>query len=276
MTDNDTTPATGTVGRTTSIGATALAAAVGGVAVGIVLGLRIAKDSVDTDGDDWWIVAWLVIGVIDARHRRRAGDAVRPPPSGWLPDRGRHGGADRRRGDRRRSWRRSPTPTAAGRMCRARSTGRNPIATGVLAALLPWELARTDRRRAIEIVWWITAGLIAVVAIGTAALDPGIHVLDVATWLVGISATAATLRLVICWWRRRGDPDPLPMWVAAGAVAAWLAVVPEQFEFRARRRRSATRPARCCCSPPCRCWWSVRSSMRCASGPGASTAWPTR
>ncbi len=106
----------------------------------------------------------------------------------------------------------------------------NPIATGVLAALLPWELARTDRRRAIEIVWWITAGLIAVVAFGTATLDPGVHVLDVATWLVGISATAATIRLVICWWRRRGDPDPLPMWVAAGAVAAWLAVVPEQFE----------------------------------------------
>ncbi len=167
MTDNDTTPATGTVGRTTSIGATALAAAVGGVAVGIVLGLRITKDSVDTDGDDWWIVAWLLIGVIDLVIGAALGDAVRPPPSGWLPDGGGHGGADRRRGDAGEA---GDARRLRQRLVECAGSVRlgQPDRDRVLAALLPWELARTDRRRAIEIVWWITAGLIAVVAIGTA------------------------------------------------------------------------------------------------------------
>jgi signal transduction histidine kinase len=37
--------------------------------------------------------------------------------------------------------------------------------------------------------------------------------------------------LFVWWWRRVDSDDPLPGWLAAGAVAAWLAVVPEWLEF---------------------------------------------
>jgi signal transduction histidine kinase len=100
----------------------------------------------------------------------------------------------------------------------------------VLAALIPWELAPLRRSRRTELIWWTTASLIALVAIGTAAGWPS-SLVTVAGWLVGVSATAATVRLIATWWRRRADDDPLPLWVAAGSLAAWLAVVPEMIEF---------------------------------------------
>ena len=50
--------------------------------------------------------------------------------------------------------------------------------------------------------------------------------------MVALSATAATVRLVVVWWQqRRTVDDPLPAVAAVGATAAWLAVVPEQIEF---------------------------------------------
>ena len=111
-------------------------------------------------------------------------------------------------------------------------TWARPVATGVLAALVPWELAVTGRRTRYEAVWWSTAALIAVIAIGAAAgvRSPGFDVVDVATWLLAASATAATVRLVALWRKgARHDDDPLPGWLAGGAVVAWLAVVPERF-----------------------------------------------
>ena len=53
-------------GRVTSLVATALAAVIGGAAIGIVIGLRLANEHHTPDKETWWIVAWLVIGVIDA------------------------------------------------------------------------------------------------------------------------------------------------------------------------------------------------------------------
>ena len=116
-------------------------------------------------------------------------------------------------------------------LAKAQAWGR-PIAAGVLAALVPWELATTGRRLRYETVWWSTAALIAVFAISEAveARTPGLDIVDVATWLLAASTTAATVRLVVVWRAdARHDDDPLPGWLAVGAVVAWLAVVPERF-----------------------------------------------
>lgn len=106
-----------------------------------------------------------------------------------------------------------------------------PLATGVLVALVPWELAVSDRSRVVDAVWWVTAALVATTVIGEAAhlQGPGVDIVDVATWLVAGSATAAVAFLVWGWWCQRGNSDdPLRGWLAAGAVVAWLAVVPER------------------------------------------------
>jgi signal transduction histidine kinase len=50
---------------------------------------------------------------------------------------------------------------------------------------------------------------------------------DIATMTVAVVATVAVLLLALDWRdRRRTSDDPLPAWMLAGAVAAWLAVVP--------------------------------------------------
>jgi signal transduction histidine kinase len=216
-------------GRVISLGATALAAAIGGAAIGIVIGLRLANEDHTPGRETWWIVAWLVIGVIDAvigaalvtryGHRRLGGcliviggaalvlavstqskySTLDDPESGWAIFVGA------------RYW-------------------AYPVATGALAALLPWELARTGRRTSIEVIWWVTAAMIALVAVSEAA-DLGHPAIDV-RYLVALSATIATVRLIVLWWKRRAIvDDPLAPLVAAGALAAWLAVVPEQLEF---------------------------------------------
>jgi Na+(H+)/acetate symporter ActP len=102
------------------------------------------------------------------------------------------------------------------------------MAAGVLAALVPWELAVRGRQRRFEAVWWATAALVAAPVIGHIAgvQSPGIDVVDVATWLVALSATAATVMLVTTWWSgRTTSDDALAGWLAGGAVVTWMAVV---------------------------------------------------
>jgi signal transduction histidine kinase len=212
------------------IGAVALAAAAGGAAVGAVLGLWFTTRARETPEDKWWLVAWLVVGVIDVV----IGAALAT-----------------RYGYRRLGWCLIVIGVAAlivavaseARVAAEAEPGialanfggakdwAHPIATGVLAALLPWELIKSGRRRtAIEVVWWATVAAIAGGAIAS-AVDADTTLISVLGWLVALSATAATARLLIAWWHRRHDADdPLPLWIAAGALAAWLAVVPELFE----------------------------------------------
>ena len=102
-----------------------------------------------------------------------------------------------------------------------------PVMAGVLTALVPWELLpRTwrDRRaaRAVQLVA-VVALLVVIVA---QALDGPREVTTVATWALCISATVATAAVVVRWWRdQRSSGDPLPAWLAAGTVVAWLAIV---------------------------------------------------
>ena len=231
MNDHGATAAA-SAGRAMSWGTSVLAAIAGLAAAGVILGLRVANDGREPNHLNWWLVAWLVVGLVDAMagaallthfgHRRLAGClvigglallvvAVAMQAHGYADSFGHPSGWDRVAG--------------------AEAWGR-PVAAGVLAALVPWELAVTGRRSRYEAVWWSTAALIAILAIGEAAgaRSSGLDVVDVATWLLVGSATAATARLVVVW--RAGalhDDDPLPGWLAVGAVVVWLAFVPERF-----------------------------------------------
>jgi signal transduction histidine kinase len=216
-------------GRAISLGATALAAVIGGAAIGIVIGLRFADDGVTPEWQKWWIFAWLVIGVIDAvigaalvtryGHRRLGGCLIATGGAGLtvaVATQARYSTLD--------------DPDSGWAMLTGAKDWAHPVAIGVLAALLPWELARTGRRTLTEVIWWATAVLIALVAVAYAA-DLGHPAID-AVYLIAVSATLATLRLLYVWWKRRAiADDPLPLLVAAGALTAWLAVVPKLVDF---------------------------------------------
>jgi signal transduction histidine kinase len=107
-------------------------------------------------------------------------------------------------------------------------TWARPLGAAVLVALVPGELAgarwRSDRAaRAVVIV--AAAATVAVVAA------------EAAGWRgVGVGAAWSVAIVGIMWiavlghrWRHRprAVSDPLPGWLLAGAVVAWLAVVPE-------------------------------------------------
>ncbi len=199
--------------------------------VGIVLAIRLVNKAPSPTGQDGWLVAWLVVGLVDAvvgatlvtrfGYRRLAacllvvgaaavilvvmatGSRVVSGGRGLisLPNTG--------------SWAR-------------------PLATGVLVALVPWELTMTGRNRRFEAVWWVTAAMVLTAAVGEGigAHGPGLDLVDVATWAVAVSATAAMTRLVVIWMRARGQSDdPLLAWVVVGSIVAWLAVIPAQLDI---------------------------------------------
>ena len=234
MRDDEGTAPDASAGRAMGIALVALAALIGLVGVVTVVGLRIANEDPEPTDQNWWLVAWLVVGLVDGvagaalathyGHRRLGGCllvvgaaatlvAVSIQSAGYVEATGP----------------RSPWTQLAAAQDWAR-----PVATGVLVALVPWELAATGRRRTIELIWWATAALIGVAAVVT-ALDlrsPGVDVVDVATFLVDVSATVATARLVVRWWRHRTrGGDPLPGWLAAGAGTAWLASAAEHIDL---------------------------------------------
>lgn len=197
-------------------------------AAGLVVGLRVANVGAEP-GENWWIVAWLVVGLVDTvagaalltrrGHRRLASCLVVVGLSMLTIAVARQAGGYAASTEGATRW---------ADLARAASWA-DPLATGVLAALVPWELAATGRRLRIEAVWWATAAIVVATAVGeaTGMAGSGVDIIDVPTWLVAASATAATLRLVWLWWRQRSTSDDLlPGWVAAGAVTAWIAVVP--------------------------------------------------
>jgi signal transduction histidine kinase len=215
------------------VSASVLTAIGGAAAVAVIVGLRITNKGAEPNHLNWWLVAWIAVGLVDAlagatlvNHfgQRRLAVCLLIAGVAFLvvavamQARGYAASIDRPSG-----W-----DDVAGLQTWAR-----PIAVGVLAALVPWELATTGRRARFEIVWWSTAALIAIVAVGeaTGAASSGQDVVDMATWLLAVSATAATARLVVLWraGTRYNNDDPLAGWLAVGAVAAWLAVVTERF-----------------------------------------------
>ena len=108
----------------------------------VVVGLRIANDGAEPEGQNWWLVAWFVVGLGVRRRRRRA--ARHGPGAALL------GAALRRRRRRRPSltavaiqYARLPPAEHGGRLGvarrrRRRGPGRSPPACS--PALVPWLL----------------------------------------------------------------------------------------------------------------------------------------
>ena len=211
-------------------------ALVGIVASCLIVGLRIANEGAEPEHENWWLVAWLVAGVVDAAagatllsrdgHRRLGtcllvGGVVAVAVALATQADGYTASTDQL--------------TAWEHVAGARGWGR-PVAAGMLAALVPWQLVLGERRtRGGELIWWATAALIAITAVGhgLGSQRAGVDVVDVATWGVAISATCATAALVTVWWHagRWSAEDPLWGWLACGTVAAWLALVPDRLDL---------------------------------------------
>ncbi len=207
----------------------------GGLVALLIVGLRIANEGAEPPHENWWLVAWLLVGVANAvagvallarPGQRRLGGcllvggsvavlvALATQAVGYAAS--------------------MPAGTRWGHVGELRNWGR-PIAAGVLAALLPWQLVHGVRnRRGVETVWWATAVLIAITAVGygLGVQRSGVDIVDMASWGVAISATCATAAVLGEWWRggRWKAEDPLWGWLAWGTVAAWLALVPERFD----------------------------------------------
>ena len=99
----------------------------------------------------------------------------------------------------------------------------HPVAIGVLAALLPWELARTGRRTLTEVIWWITAVMIALVAVARRRTSDIRHRRGLLHSGVGDFGDAPPDLL---GGRGEDQGRPTPTANRPGALAAWLAVVP--------------------------------------------------
>jgi signal transduction histidine kinase len=203
-----------------------------GAACAVVIGLRMANEGPEPEGQNWWLATWLVTGlayalaavVLLARPGRRLLGAclllvgatsvtvalavqyrgyelsiIGPPRWSGLAD------AD--------TWAR-------------------PMGAAMLVALVPFALVpaawRRDRR--VRAVALVAASATVAVAVATAA---GWRRTDVAaSWLVGLVGVVWLGVLGAHWWReRRTTDDPLAGWLFAGAIVAWLAVVPDGLDL---------------------------------------------
>ncbi len=195
---------------------------------GVVVWLRAANEGAEPEGRNWWLVAWLVAGLsyslagvllVTRPGRRALGAALSlvgastlvvavavqyrgyeaplagPPAWPWLAD------AD--------MWAR-------------------PLGAAVLVALVPGALvpARSLSSRGVAALG--TVALMAALALVLASVA-GVRPVELtAAWVVGAIGLAWIALLGRAWWRTRGAAgDPLAAWLLAGAVVAWLAVVPE-------------------------------------------------
>src|SRR5688572_29726147 len=65
MRDDQGTAPDASAGRATSIALIALAGLVGVVGIAVVVGLRIANGDAEPLDQNWWLLAWLVVGLVD-------------------------------------------------------------------------------------------------------------------------------------------------------------------------------------------------------------------
>jgi two-component system NarL family sensor kinase len=106
----------------------------------------------------------------------------------------------------------------------------HPLADRLVAGVVPL-LLLPPAWRATRAGTATVAAAIAAVLVTTlvAAFDGPAWLGDVGEWAVAAAASAGVAGLAVAWWRgrRRHPGDPLPAWLLAGAVVAWLAVVPD-------------------------------------------------
>jgi two-component system NarL family sensor kinase len=188
-------------------------------AAAVVVALRVTNGGPEPEGQNWWLVAWLVVGLADAvtgvallsRPRRRLlGTAfvVVGAAAALTAVSIQYGGAH-------------PTAQLADT-----ATWSRPLFAGMLAGVVPW-LVRGGGGRLVRAAETVAVAAVVTSTLVAAAGGPRwLH--DLAAWTVAASATGAAVRLaVMSHHARRDGDDPLPPWLVAGSVAAWLAVVPE-------------------------------------------------
>jgi signal transduction histidine kinase len=240
-----------------------LACAVAGLmivtAAVLVMWLRAANDGVEPEGRNWWLVAWLVASLaftvagtaLLTRSRGRLLGAVFVAIGvGW---------ALTAVSTQYLGYRLGAGQAATGWLARA-ATWSRPLADGLLAGVVPLLLARRRGERRTRSRDTAVAAAIGAVVLTTvvAAFDGPAWMADVGEWAVAVAASVGVAALAAAWRRCRARPgrvarvgkagqrrceapassageasrarastDPLPAWLLAGAVAAWLAVVPE-------------------------------------------------
>jgi signal transduction histidine kinase len=216
-------------------GATPVAARVacGAVAVVVVaiaawiVWLRIDNGGNEPEGANWWLVTLLLgglaYGVVGAallfaelRRHRTVGAVFLVIAAGAVLTAASIQYLGHERGD---------AGAADGGWLGDASRWSKPLTLGLIAAVVPW-LVRPGTWRPARPAAAGTAAVVAITAM-TAAFDWPDWLDAIATWTVAVSATAAVGALLAAWWPvRKGTDDPLPAWLAAGAIAAWLGVVP--------------------------------------------------
>jgi signal transduction histidine kinase len=232
------------------------------VAAVFVVWLRAANDGAEPEGRNWWLVAWFAASLaftvagtaLVTRSRGRLLGAVfvvigiawalTALSTQYLGYRlGNHEAVD--------GW-----------LARAAIWAR-PLADGSLAGVVPLLLLppawRATRAGTAAVVAAIAAVLVTTLV---AAFDGPAWLGDVGKWVVAVAASAGVSGLAVAWWRARHPQaglapvgrvgerieaaassgggagisaagrarptgDPLPAWLLAGAVVAWLAVVPD-------------------------------------------------
>jgi signal transduction histidine kinase len=193
-----------------------------------VIGLRAANDRREPEGQNWWLVAWFVTGLayslagvmlVTRPGRRLLG--------GWLLVVGASS-LTVALAVQYRGYELSVSGQPRWPALADADTWARPLGAAVLVALVPAALVptawRSDRR---GVAIWIVA-VAATVAV-VAANAAGWRRIDVAaSWIVGIVGLVWIGVLGNHWWhQRRATSDPLAGWLFAGAVVAWLAVVPD-------------------------------------------------
>ena len=212
-----------------------LAGAVVGLAVGVgavVVGLRAANDGAEPEGQNWWFVAWLVVGLaypfagvllVIRPDRRALGAAlVAVGLSSLIVALAvQYRGYAAATGDPR------PWPPLAEADGWARPFGAAALVALVPAALVPAARRAAERapgRRTAELA---SVACIATLALVTAAAAGWDGAAAAAAWAVAAVGVAWVVVLGRDWWRgRRATDDPLAAWLLAGAVVAWVSVVP--------------------------------------------------
>jgi signal transduction histidine kinase len=209
-------------------GAVAATSVVVGISCAVVIGLRAANDGPEPEGRNWWLVAWLLTGLA---YSLAGVLLVTRPGRGLLGALLLAVGATslivavavQYRGYERSIAGAPRLPALA-----EADTWARPLGAAVLVALLPGALVpaawRSDRRAAA--VWIVAVAATLTVVAANAAGWPRIDL--AAAWAVGVVGLVWIGALGQHWWHQRGATgDPLAGWLLAGAVVAWLAVVPD-------------------------------------------------
>jgi signal transduction histidine kinase len=213
---------------------------------GVIIGLRAANDGPELPDKNWWLAAELVVAfaylpvgvaLLRRREQRLLGglfatvavaalvDALALQYFGYVSGQ-----------QTEAAW-----PGLAS-LTWAWVVGAAVLVGPVLLTLLP---AAWRHERRVRFAMGVAVAAVAVIAVerltdewpeplpaNPLELHGAVHGVvdwagDIATITVAVVATAAVLLLAQDWRdRRRASDDPLPAWMLAGAVAAWLAVVP--------------------------------------------------